>query len=274
VTSNPPAEPSRPALWQGLRLALTTFTVLPLPGGRTDRRTAGAAMTWAPVVGAALGGVLALLVFLLRHAFPRGIGDLLTATLAVAAAALLTRGMHLDGLADTVDGLGCYGGAERSLAVMKAPDVGPFGVAAVVLILLVDVAALLVSLSLDRAAVALVVAFATGRLAVSWACTPRTPAARPDGLGALVAGTTSARTVAVVSALATVLAAGAGAWCDHHHLEGAARAAAAVVAPLAVAHAVRAHAVRRFGGVTGDVLGALVEITTAASLLVMAVGAG
>ena len=70
----PPADP-RP--WDGLRLALTTFTVLPLPAGRADRRTAGAAMAWAPVVGAGLGGVLALLLLLLRQAFPRGAGDLL-----------------------------------------------------------------------------------------------------------------------------------------------------------------------------------------------------
>jgi adenosylcobinamide-GDP ribazoletransferase len=271
VTTSPPADR---APWQGLRLALTTFTVLPLPGGRTDRRTAGSAMIWAPFVGAALGGVLALLTFLARQAFPRGAGDLLTAAVVFAAAALLTRGMHLDGLADTVDGLGCYGGPEKALAVMKAPDIGPFGVAALVTVLLVDVSALLVSISYGRAAVALVVAFASGRLAVTWACTPRSPAARPDGLGALVAGTTSARTAVLVSVVATVAAAGAGAWCDGHHVEGAVRAAAAVVVPLPVAHVLREHCIRRFGGITGDVLGALVEVTTLASLVVMAVGAG
>ncbi|BEP15357.1 adenosylcobinamide-GDP ribazoletransferase [Acidothermaceae bacterium B102] len=270
MTASPPAEPG---LWDGLRLALTTFTIVPLRGGRTDRQAAGAAMAWAPVVGAGLGGVLALLLLLLRQGFPRGAGDLLSASLVLAAAALLTRGMHLDGLADTVDGLGCYGGPERSLAVMKAPDIGPFGVAAVVFVLLVDVSALLVSISYGRAAVALLVAFATGRLAVTWACTPRTPAARPEGLGALVAGTTSARTAALLTTVAAIAAATGGAWCDGHHLEGAARAVAAVVVPLAVAHAVRAHAVRRFGGITGDVLGALVEIATTVSLLTMAIGA-
>ena len=122
------------------------------------------------------------------------------------------------------------------------------------------------------AAVALVVAFATGRLAVTWACTPRSPAARPDGLGALVAGTTSARTAVLVSVLVTVAAAAAGAWCGGS--EGAVRAATSVVVPLAVAHVVRDHCIRRFGGITGDVLGALVEVTTLVSLLVMAVGAG
>ena len=271
MATSPPAETGP---WQGLRLALTTFTVLPLPVGRTDRRTAGAAMVWAPFVGAALGGVLALVVLGGRHAFPGGTGDLLTAVLVLTAAALLTRGMHLDGLADTVDGLGCYGGPDKSLAVMKAPDIGPFGVAALVVALLVDTSALLVSIGYGRAAVALLVAWTTGRLAVTWACTPRTPAARPEGLGALVAGTTSARTAALLSVVATVCAAAGGAWCDGHHVEGALRAGAAVVVPLAVAHLLRDHCVRRLGGITGDVLGALVEVTTAVSLVVMAVGAG
>jgi adenosylcobinamide-GDP ribazoletransferase len=269
VTNSPPTERGT---GDGLRFALTTFTVLPVRGGSTDRRTAGSAMLWAPVVGAALGGVLALVCRLLRHTFPSGV--LLLAVIAILLSALLTRGLHLDGLADTVDGLGCYGGPERALAVMKAPDVGPFGVAAIVLVLLLDVAALTESLTVGRATTALVVAFTTGRLAVPWACTPRTPPARPDGLGALVAGTTSARTVAlltgVIACLAGVLAVATG----HHHVEDAGRAVAAVVLPLALAHGLRAHAVHRFGGVTGDVLGALVEVTTAASLLVMAVGVG
>jgi adenosylcobinamide-GDP ribazoletransferase len=269
VTSSPPAEH---AAWQGLRLALTTFTVLPLPGGRADRRTAGPAMLWAPVVGAALGGVLALLTFLMRQAFPRGAGDLLTAAVVFAVAALLTRGMHLDGLADTVDGLGCYGSPEKSLAVMKAPDVGAFGVAALVAVLLIDVSALLVSIEYGRAAVALVVAFATGRLSVTWACTPRSPSARPDGLGAMVAGTTSARTAALLTVVVSAGAAGGGALCDG--VEGAVRAAAAVVVPLVVAHVVRDHCIRRFSGITGDVLGAVVEVTTLTSLVVMAIGAG
>ena len=136
--------------------------------------------------------------------------------------------------------------------------------AALVAVLLIDVSALLVSIEYGRAAVALVVAFATGRLAVTWACTPRSPAARPDGLGALVAGTTSARTAALLTVVVTAGAAAGGAWCDG--VEGAVRAAAAVVVPLVVAHVVRDHCIRRFGGITGDVLGALVEVTTLTSL--------
>jgi adenosylcobinamide-GDP ribazoletransferase len=203
--------------------------------------------------------------------FPAGAGGLLSAATVVVAAALVTRGLHLDGLADTVDGLGCYGDKQRALAVMGSPEVGPFGVAAVVGVLLLDVSAVTVALGGGRGTTAVVVAWTTGRLAVTWACTPRTPAARPEGLGALVAGTTTSRTAALLTAVIACAAALLAIADGSHPLPDAARAIAAVVLPLAVAHGLRAHAVRRFAGITGDVLGALVEVTTAASLVVMAV---
>ena len=107
--------------------------------------------------------------------------------------------MHLDGLADTVDGLGCYGGPEQSLAVDEGPGCRTVRGRGAGARAARRRGALLVSIAYGRAAVALVVAFATGRLAVTWACTPRSPAARPDGLGALVAGTTSARTAVLLT---------------------------------------------------------------------------
>jgi adenosylcobinamide-GDP ribazoletransferase len=257
----------------GLRLALGTFTVLPVRAGRVDRPAAGTAMLWAPGVGAALGGVLALVLVAGEHLFPAGVGSLLTAAIAVGLAALFTRGLHLDGLADTVDGLGCYGDQQRALSVMGSPEIGPFGVVALVCVLLLDVTALTVALTAGRGLTAVVVALATGRLAVTWACTPRTPAARPDGLGALVAGTTKA-SVAAVLTVAIACAASLLAIIDGSHpVADVARAVVAVVLPLTIAHALRWHAVRRFGGITGDVLGALVEVTSAVSLVVMAVGA-
>ena len=90
----------------GLRLAVTLLTVVPVPGRRDPaaptRQSAGAAMSWAPLVGLALGGVAAAVLW----AGARWAGPLLGAVLAIAALAALTGGLHLDGLADLADGLG------------------------------------------------------------------------------------------------------------------------------------------------------------------------
>ena len=107
-----------------MRLAFTTLTVLPLRPGRVDRRAAAVAMTIAPLVGALLGLVLAVLLTLLDLA---GAPRLVAAGLAVGAGALLTRGLHLDGLADTIDALGSYRRGAEALEIMKKPDIGPFG---------------------------------------------------------------------------------------------------------------------------------------------------
>ncbi len=117
----------------------------------------------------------------------------------------------------------------------------------------------------------MIVAAVTGRLALTWACRPGVPAARPGGLGALVAGTVRPVVPALITA--AVLAVTIGGIC-------LAAAVAAVpaewilpvaeAAGLLVALALARHAVRRLGGITGDVLGALVETATATCLLVTA----
>jgi adenosylcobinamide-GDP ribazoletransferase len=236
----------------GLRLAVTTLTVLPVRGGRVDRAAAAWAMSIAPAVGAALGGVLAVLLWALRSA---GANDLVAAAVTVAAAALLTRGMHLDGLADTTDALGSYRRGDQALEIMKKPDIGPFGVAAIALALLIQTATLA-----TVAGGAVVVAWAAGRLAISVACRRGVPAARLEGLGALVAETVPLPAAALIAAV--VVASAAAATPDRPW-----QGPAAVVASLVVVVALLAHCVRRFGGITGDVLGASVEVATTIALV-------
>jgi adenosylcobinamide-GDP ribazoletransferase len=251
--------------FNGSRLALSTFTVLPVRGGTIDRTVAGRAMALAPVVGGLFGVVLGGIAVGLRALHcPGPVTGIVVAGLGV----LLTRGLHVDGLADTVDGLGSYADRARALQIMKSPEVGPFGVAAIVLDLLLTagcVAGMAQARSWPYLLMSLVTATAAGRLAVSWACRRGVPAARPEGLGALVAGTVSAPALA----LATIgtLAAGALA-VPARPWQGE----LAVILGLLGGGLLRRHATKRLGGVTGDVLGALVEVTAVLCYVVLALG--
>ena len=250
----------------GLRLAVTLLTAIPLDGlnGRgasgpaPSRRNAAAAMAWAPVVGLLLGAAAAGVIELAAR-WGRT-GPLLAAVLAVTALALLTRGLHLDGLADLADGLGSRRPADEALAIMKRSDIGPFGVVTLVFALLIQVAALAQAQSLGRGVAAIVAAAVAGRLSLTWACRRGVPAARGSGLGAMVAGTVNP----VIPAVVTVAVLAAGYPFGLVIVVG-------MAAGLAVSLVVTAWAVRRLGGITGDVLGALVEITVTVCLVVTAV---
>ncbi|MGC4811982.1 adenosylcobinamide-GDP ribazoletransferase [Micromonospora sp. DT228] len=245
--------PAESRFLAGTRLAVTTFTTLPVRAGRIDRPVAGTAMALAPAVGALLGVPLAG-VLLLTGAFAP---PLVAAGVTVGVAALLTRGLHLDGLADTVDALGSYRRGAAALEIMKKPDVGPFGVVALVVVLLVQAAVLadLAGRSGPAAFAAVVAATAAGRFGVTVACRRGVPAARPDGLGALVAGTVGPVALAVGAVAVALLAVPA---VPGRPWQGP----LAVAAALAVALALLTHVVRRLGGITGDVLGATVEVVT------------
>jgi adenosylcobinamide-GDP ribazoletransferase len=254
------------------RTALSLFTVIPAGTGETlGEDEAAHAVLWMPAVGMLLGvpggAVVAGAGGL--GAADSGLRRLLGATLAIALVGLLTGGLHLDGLADTADGLGSRRPASAALDIMRRSDVGPMGVATLVLVLLIQVTALAAVPRASAAGLALVLATVTGRVAVVLA-TGSHPA-RPGGFGALVAGRTTgrARTMTVVVLGCAIVAAGFG----FGGLALAVRGLVAAAVGLAAGWAVRLIAVRRLGGVTGDVFGAVLEIAAAATLVTCALTA-
>lgn len=252
------------------RVALSLFTVIPAgTSGELGEGDAARAVLWMPGVGLLLGTLGAGLTVAVGAA---GDGDsgprrLLGAALAVALLALLTGGLHLDGLADTADGLGSRRPAADALDIMKRSDVGPMGVAALVLVLLIQVTALAAVPGGPAAAgLALVLASVTGRVAIVLATGSRS--ARPGGFGALVARQTTARARLLSAVLpgCAIVAVGIG----FGGVELAARGLAAAAVGLLAGSAVRLIAVRRLDGVTGDVFGAVAEISAAATLVMCA----
>jgi adenosylcobinamide-GDP ribazoletransferase len=236
-----------------LAVAVAFLTAIPVRV-EAEARDVGRAALCFPVVGAALGALLAALGTLLGRALPAP----LVAVLVVAAGALATGALHLDGLADTADGFGGGRDAEHALRIMKDHAVGAYGATALFLALLVKAAALQALFAGGAPLTWLPIAGALSR----WVTVPlaRLPSARGSGLGASVSRHVGDVEVGGSTAIALAVSLGAGGL----------RGALAALAAFAFAVAFGALCRRRIGGVTGDTLGAATELAEA---LVLVVGA-
>ena len=240
-----------------LRLAIGTLTRLPVPAPRhIDRRTAGQAMSLAPLVALALAAICGLPLLITRD---RGAIALLLTVVSFALLAWATRALHLDGLADTADALGSGKPGAAALEIARKSDIGPFGVIVLIFTQLLQIAAVASLPDAHEAYLAFVIAIVTSRIALTWACTRLWPAARPDGLGAVVAAT-----VPLLVAIAWTTIAIALAWI-FVGIAGSVSIVLGILAGIVLLVIAR----RRLGGITGDVLGATIEIATAATLLAL-----
>jgi adenosylcobinamide-GDP ribazoletransferase len=224
-----------------VRTALAFLTRLPVPAGPDPRLDRAAA--WFPVVGLVVGGIAAGV----RALADQVLAPAPATVLAVAAAVLVTGGLHEDGLADVADALGAHTTRERRLEILKDPRVGAFGAVASILALALVITTV-AGLDTEHAARTLIAAHVLAR----WAILPVSralPPARPGGAGSLLRVTTPVLLVATTVAVAAALVAATPG-------PGAAALAAAALAALVTAVALR----RALGGVTGDGYGATAKL--------------
>ncbi len=244
-----------------LRMAFGTLTTWKVPPPREiTPRVAGRAMLLAPLVMLPLLTVVALplwLLWLVGYTPPPAV----LAAVLMAVHVLSTRGMHLDGIADTADGLSASYDRTRALEVMKSSDIGPSGVAAIALALAVQITAL-AHLAANGALLTAGVAVLASRQSLAWSCHRRVPAATPSGLGATVAGSVS--TVAL--GISTLMLFTVGIAASLASGLSVVVTVAPVVAAIAATLVLLARCRSRLGGITGDVLGAGVELSFTAAL--------
>jgi adenosylcobinamide-GDP ribazoletransferase len=246
-----------------LTLAVTFLTGIPLKvEGEVSPADLWRSMGWYPLVGLALGavawGVYAGLLALLP--------GLVAATLVVILLEAVTRGLHMDGLMDTADGILSGAPRERALEIMKDSNVGAMGVVSAVLILVLKVAALGALTRADAAA----------PLLAGWCAARALPAldvyawpyARAAGTGEAFTRERTPGTVGLAGALllaclvatmfVTIAVDGVGAWYASFVIAAAA---------MGVALLVQAAVAKRLGGLTGDVYGMGIELAEAAALV-------
>ncbi|HYJ00315.1 MAG TPA: adenosylcobinamide-GDP ribazoletransferase [Thermoleophilaceae bacterium] len=243
------------ATGRALAAAVTLLTRLPVLRSRElgpDDIVRGAVLF--PLVGAALGSVVGGTAVGLGLVLPA----LLAATLAVVVELCLTGALHVDGLVDSADGLAGRD-SEQALAIMRDHSAGTYGTSALTLDLLAKAVAL-AALAEHAAILTVVTAFAVSRAASPLLAVALPYARSGPGTGRLLADRLRPRDALGAVTLAAVLAV----------VAAGAQAAVALLCLVVVTVLAGALARRRLGGVTGDVMGAVVELTATLTLVVAA----
>ena len=240
---------------QGFVSAMRTLTLLPVPGRDAAQMTS--ALPWFSLVGALLGAMLYGMCLLLDLAgfdsWPEA-----KALGAVLVVAVLTRGMHLDGLADAADGLFSMTDKTRTLEIMKDSRIGTFGVLALIGVL----AAKWISVLrlVENEAILLVIPALTVSRAVMADLAVSLPYARETGgTGAPFVRGAKTRHNVIAWTLAALVSAIAGPV-----------GLGAFVCGFAAAKLLGRYYRKRLDGVTGDLLGAAGELVEALLLLLSA----
>ncbi len=225
-----------------------------------DRSLAARALSAFPLLGALIGFVVGGIGW--------GIGyltsPLLSAAIIIALVQFLIGGTHLDGLADTADAWASIASMKdgrdraRSLEIMHQADIGPMGVIAIVIALIVQWSAL-ASLPPIWQWVAICYTLAFSRLTTVWASHRSIPPARSHGFGALFASCTSTMRAGCVTIFTCALFLIIGSICLPEYRGYLCALLAGSIVVIVLSHLWLRRLIQRLGGVSGDIFGALIE---------------
>jgi adenosylcobinamide-GDP ribazoletransferase len=216
------------------------------------REDFGKSVVYFPLVGFIVGLFDLLVFYISSRLFP----PMISSVFVVLSHIVITGGLHLDGLGDTVDGIYSGRDKERILEIMKDSRTGTFGVLALIIILLFRFA-ILVSLRGESLYRAVVIAPIIARTLMSLLMYKRPYAREKQGLGDLFIGQITRKTLIITLILGTIFTI----------IMGSYRGIIAMVVAVIFVLGFRSYVEKRIGGITGDILGASVEISEIIVLL-------
>jgi len=231
--------------------AVRLLTVLPMPKSPEPPRPS--LLYWFPLIGATIGIFLAVTHEVFFNIFPKT--GVLTPILVIVLWLSITRGLHIDGLGDTFDALGAVADRNRRLEILRDPHVGTIGTAAVACVLIGKTMALS-AIPLSARVAALISSAVCARWMAVIACA-LFPYARQEGLGAAFIGRARWHHVFLASAAALLFI-----------LIPRGTALSMIQTSFVIGMGLALISNRAFGGITGDVLGAIIELVECAGLFV------
>lgn len=239
---------------QSFFIALQFLTCLPIPAVDWNEKAVSRSLKYYPLVGLVIGLFLLGTSWLSSHTDP-----MLQAALILGAWAIITGGLHLDGLTDCADAwVGGLGERERTLSIMKDPYCGPMGVIALVILLLIQYSAIIALVGNEQLMVLLYIPIIARLLPSLFFMT--TTYARKEGLGSSFTENSQRKPLILIIVACSILIV----------LLNGAIGILLLVTALIVFFVIRANTIKRIGGFTGDVLGAAIVIFEASALAVIA----
>lgn len=230
------------------------LTRIPLPVKiKFDEKKFGKSMVLSPVAGLIIGIILGFVYYFARMTEK----NIFAAVIVVAAEIIITGGLHLDGLADTFDGIFSNRPKDKILEIMKDSRIGTNGTIALILVILCKTA-LLISISSMNLFYYLFALPAISRMNILWAAGTSEYAAK-DGMGKSVVQSTGSREIIIATVITCAISAIFLRWA----------AFLAVPAAIAFSYLFCAYVKKKIGGITGDILGAVIELTEIVVLFVL-----